>query len=64
MGASFDETLREAEEESGITRGGARFQQEKRQRKREGPAVIKMQDREGRPHETKRPYSDDEDDQT
>ena len=64
MGASFDKTVREAEEESGCTRGGARFQQEKRQRTGEGPVVIGTQDCEGRPHGTKRPYSDEEDGQT
>ena len=40
MGASFNETMREAEEESGLMRGGARFQQEKRQRIGEGPVAI------------------------
>ena len=44
MGVSFDETMREVEEESGLMRGGARFQQEKRQRIGEGPTVIKTQD--------------------
>ena len=63
MGASFDEIVREAKEDIGLTRGGERFQQEKRQRTGEGPVVIEMQDREGRPHGTKRPYSDDEDNQ-
>ena len=63
MGASFDEIVREAEEGSGCTRGEARFQLEKRQRTREGPAAIETQDREGQPHKTKRPYSDEEDDQ-
>ena len=53
MGASFDETKREVDEESGCTRGGERFRQEKRQRTGEGPAVIKTQDRKGRPHGTK-----------
>ena len=48
MGASFDKTVREANEESGITRGGVRFRQEKRQRIGEGPDAIKMQDCEGR----------------
>ena len=32
MGASIDETMREVEEESGCMRGGARFQQVKRER--------------------------------
>ena len=40
MGASFDEIVREVEEESGLTRGGARFQQEKRERTGEAPATI------------------------
>ena len=62
MGASFDETVREAKEESGFMRGGARFRQEKKHRIGEGPAVIEMQDHEGRPHRTKRPYSENEDD--
>ena len=53
MGASFDETVREAEEESGCTRGGERFRQEKRQRIGEGPAVIKMKNYEGKPHRMK-----------
>ena len=44
MGASFDETVREAEGESGLTRGGSRFRQEKRQRTGEGPTAIEMQD--------------------
>ena len=43
MGVSYNESMREAEEESGITRGGARFQKEKRQRTREGPAMIETQ---------------------
>ena len=64
MGARFDETMREAGEESCITRGGARFRQENRQRKGEGLAKIKTQDHEGRPHGRKRPYNDEEDDQT
>ena len=62
MGASYDDTMRESQEESGIQRGGARFRQEKRKRIGEGPAAIEMQDREGIPHGTKRPYSDEEDD--
>ena len=64
MGASFDEAMREAEEESGFTRGGARFRQEKRQRIGEGLAANETQNREGRPHRTKQIYSDEEDDQT
>ena len=44
MGASFDEIVREVEEESGCTRGGARFRQEKRQRIGEGTATIGTQD--------------------
>ena len=40
MGASFNDTVREDEEESGCTSGGARFRQEKRKRIGEGPAVI------------------------
>ena len=47
MGASFDEIVREAEEESGHTRGGARFRQEKRKMIGEGPTLIEMQDCEG-----------------
>ena len=62
MGASFDETVREAKEESGFTRRGVRFRQEKRHRTGEGPATIEMQDHEGRPHRIKRSYSDKEDD--
>ena len=62
MGASFDETLREVEEESGCTRGGARFRQEKRQRTREGPAAIETQNHKGQPHKMKQHYSDEEDD--
>ena len=54
MGASDDETMRKIEQESGLTRGGAMFRQEKRQRIGEGPAAIEMQDSEGRPHGTKR----------
>ena len=45
-------------------RGGARFRQEKRHRIGEGPVAIEMQDYEEKPHGTKRPYSDNEDDQT
>ena len=44
MGASYDETVMEAEEKGGITRGGARFQQEKRQRIGKSPVAIKTQD--------------------
>ena len=62
MGASFNETMREVEEESGITRGGARFRQDKMQSIGEGPVAIKIQYREGRPHGTKRTYDDEEDD--
>ena len=43
-------------------RGGASFRKEKRQRTREGPALIEVQDHEGKPHGTKRPYSEKEDD--
>ena len=53
MGASYDETMREVEEESGLTRGEERFQQENRKRTGEGPAVIETQDRDGRLHGTK-----------
>ena len=42
MGASFDETVREAEEESGFMRGGARFRQEKRQRTGKGLVAMEM----------------------
>ena len=42
MDAQYNEIVREAEEESGLMRGGARFRQEKRQRIGEGLAVIKM----------------------
>ena len=58
MGVSFDDTMREAKEESGCTREGARFQTKKRQRIGEGPAMIETQDHEGQPHRTKRPQSD------
>ena len=47
MGASFDETVREVEEESGCMRGGARFRREKRKREGEGPAMSETQDHEG-----------------
>ena len=50
MGASFDETMREAEEESGFTRGGARLQKEKRHRIGEGPTVIETKNHEGQTH--------------
>ena len=40
MGASDDETMRKVEQESGLTRGGARFRKEKRQRTGESPAMI------------------------
>ena len=46
MGASFNKTVRKYEEESGCTRGGARFRQEKRQRTGEGLSMIKTQYRE------------------
>ena len=59
MGASFDDIVREAKEESGLMRAGARFRQEKRQRTGEGPTMIETQDYEGIPHGTKRPYSDE-----
>ena len=42
MGTSFGETVREAEEESGLTRAGMRFRQEKRKRTGEGPNAIGM----------------------
>ena len=64
MGSSYGDTVREAEEESGLMRGGVRFRQEKRQRTGESPAVIEMQYCEGRPHGMKRPYIDKEEDQT
>ena len=62
MGASFNETVRETEEESGLMRGRASIRQEKRHRIGEGPSAIKVQDCEGIPHGKKKPYSDDEDD--
>ena len=40
MGASYDKTMSEEEDESGLIRGGERFQQEKRKRTGEGPAAI------------------------
>ena len=58
MGASFNDTVREAKEESGLTRGGERFRQEKRQRTEEGPVAIEMRDHKGIPNGTNRPYSD------
>ena len=64
MGAIFNDTVREDEEESGCTRGGARFRQEKRQRIGEGHVAIETQNHEGKPHKTKRPYNDEEDDLT
>ena len=62
MDGSYDETVREAEEGSGLTRGVSRFLQEKRKRIGESPAATKTQDHERRPHGTKRPYSDEGDD--
>ena len=44
MGASFNKTKMEAEEGSGLMRGGARFRQEKRKRIVEGPTTIETQD--------------------
>ena len=43
MDGSYDETVREAKEGSGLTRGGARFQQEKRQRIEESPTTTETQ---------------------
>ena len=54
----FDETVREDEEESGLTRGGARFRQEKRQRTGESSIAIKKGGHEGIPHGTNQPYND------
>ena len=59
MGVSFNETVSTAKEESDCIGGGARFQVEKRQRIGEGLGDIKMQDCEGQPHRTKRPYNDE-----
>ena len=53
MGVSFEETVREAKEESGCTRGGERFQLEKRQRTGEGPVTIRRQDHERQQHRMK-----------
>ena len=53
MGASFDDIVRESKEESGCTRGGARFRQEKRNKTEEGISTIEMQDHEGKAHGTK-----------
>ena len=64
MAVGFDKTVRAAEEESGCTRGAARFRVEKMQRIGEGAALIKMQNHEGHPHRMKRPYSDEEDEHT
>ena len=44
MDRSYDGTVSEFEEGSGITRGGARFWQEKRQRIGESPVATKAQD--------------------
>ena len=63
MGVSFDETLREADEGSGCTRGGARFRVEKRQRIGD-PVEIETQDCEVQPHGTKQPYTNEEGEQT
>ena len=63
MGEIYDETMSEVEEESGLTRGGERFRQEKRKRIGEGLVAIETQDHEGIPHGTKRPYSDNEENQ-
>ena len=41
MDGSYDETVREFEEGSGIMRGGIRFRQEKRQRIGEIPVATK-----------------------
>ena len=41
MDGSYDETVREVEEGSGLLRSGVRFRQEKKQRKRESVVVAK-----------------------
>ena len=40
MVENYNETVKEAKEASGIMKGGARFQQEKRKRTGEGPVAI------------------------
>ena len=62
MGMSSGENVKVVEETSGCKRGGSRFQ-EKRQRTGEGPVAIQVQYREEKPHGTKQPFCDNEDDQ-
>ena len=50
MDGSYDGTVREVKEGSGLMRGGARFQQEKRKRIRQSHAATETQNYEIRPH--------------
>ena len=53
MDGSYDETVREAEEECGLLQSGVRFWQEKRQRTEESPAATKIRNYERRSQGTK-----------
>ena len=59
MDGSYNDTMREVEEECGILQSGVRFQQGKRQRTKESPGENGTRNCERKPKGTKRPYTDE-----
>ena len=62
MDGSYDESVREVEEECGLLQGGVRFRQEKTQRTKESHVATETRSYETRSQGTKQPYSDKRDD--
>ena len=63
MDGSYDETMREVEEECVLMQSGVRFWQEKKQRIEESLGLIGTRNYERISQGTKRPYNDEGDDQ-
>ena len=61
MDGSYDETVREAEEGSGLLRSGLRFLQEKRQRTGESNVATETRGHEIRSKGMDKPYNDEGD---
>ena len=62
MDGSYDETMREVDEECGLRQSGVSFQQEKRQRNKESFGATETRNYERISQGTKRPYNDEGDD--
>ena len=63
MDGSYDETVREFEEECGLLGSRVRFRQEKRWRTKESPGATRARNYEKGPQGTKQPYNNEGNDQ-